>query len=137
VKCPLCGLEFEKEVAENLCAAKCPIWHDCDMVRCPNCYYESVAEPEWYAKLFPKAGKERQDKRAVQPLSDWPSGVPAVVTRLLTDDRDALQKILAMGVLPQTRLKLIAKFPSFVFEIDERRFLIDEELAKRIYVEGE
>lgn len=124
MKCPLCGLEYDLEKAEAACASACPLWKKCDLVRCPNCLYETVLEPAWFRRLF----------ASPCPLTDLPTGREAQVSRIETSDRDALLKIIAMGVLPETRILLVQKFPSVVLEIGSARFSVDEELARRIHV---
>ena len=42
--------------------------------------------------------------------------------------------MIAMGVLPNTRILLIQKFPSYVFQIGKSQFAIDKELAGNVYV---
>ena len=124
MKCPLCGVEYDLEKAEAACAAACPLWKNCDLVRCPNCLYETVLEPAWVRRLFASPCS----------LVDLPPGHEAEVSRIETDDRDALRKIIAMGVLPETKILLVQKFTSVVFEIGSARFSVDEDLARRIYV---
>ena len=41
-----------------------------------------------------------------------------------------------MGLLPGTELRLLRRFPAFVFETGETQFVIDRELAGTIFVEG-
>ncbi len=51
-------------------------------------------------------------------------------------DEETLKKIMAMGLLPGTELRLLRRFPAFVFETGETQFVIDRELAGAIFVEG-
>ncbi|MBI2094720.1 MAG: ferrous iron transport protein A [Candidatus Omnitrophica bacterium] len=120
----MCGLEYDLKKAEAACEAACPLWKKCDLVRCPNCFYETVLEPAWFRRLFAPPCS----------LADLPPGRQAQVSRIETDDRDALRKIIAMGVLPETKILLVQKFPGIVFEIGSARFSVDEELARRIHV---
>ena len=131
MKCPLCGFSFEREVAESACAAGCRLWKECDLVRCPNCYYENVTEPEWYAELA-----RPTQKIDTRTLAEWPVGRQAVIKSLKTDDRQALQKMIAMGLFRGSFVELIANYPSFVFKIQNQTFAIDRELANRVVVEG-
>ena len=43
MKCPLCGLEFEKDEGMKACAG-CPVARGCHKLRCPNCGYEMPEE---------------------------------------------------------------------------------------------
>lgn len=68
-------------------------------------------------------------------LAEWPLHKKAEVAHVHTQDRRALQKIIAMGVLPKTQITLLQKFPSYVFEVQNTRFSIDKELASSIYLQ--
>ena len=105
-------------------------WKKCDLVRCPNCYYENVTEPEWYAALARPARAA-----AGTTLAKSRVGAQAVVKRLKTNDPRALQKMIAMGIFCGSSIELVADYPSFVFKIQNRMFAIDRELAERIIVE--
>ena len=39
-----------------------------------------------------------------------------------------------MGALPGISVTMIQKFPSYVFQIGESRFAVDQEMAEGIYV---
>jgi hypothetical protein len=41
--CPLCGHRFTREQGTAACAG-CPLARGCNLVRCPRCGYETVAE---------------------------------------------------------------------------------------------
>lgn len=56
------------------------------------------------------------------------------VTHIDTSNREKLQKIMAMGVLPGKAITLIQRFPSYVFQVGQSQFAIDKELAKNIVV---
>ena len=44
MQCPLCGHKFDVEAGTAFCGA-CPVGKNCRLVRCPNCAYETPAEP--------------------------------------------------------------------------------------------
>ncbi len=56
------------------------------------------------------------------------------VSRLNTCDHKKLNKIMAMGVLPGMTITLIQKFPSYVFQVGQSQFAIDQKLAECIFV---
>ena len=68
------------------------------------------------------------------PLSDLEVDQKAIIAYLQTHDRDALQKIIAMGALPKTEITLFQRFPTLAFRIGRSQFAIDKELASHIYV---
>ena len=70
----------------------------------------------------------------VASVADLSRDAEAEVAFLRTTDRQALQKLIAMGVLPRTRLRLLQRFPAFVLEVGETQCAIDAELAALIMV---
>lgn len=75
-----------------------------------------------------------QVEKLVLPLSDLECGQSAQVAYLRTENREALQKIIAMGVLPGTRLAVKQRSPTILFEAGNSQFAIDRGLASRIIV---
>ena len=73
-------------------------------------------------------------KRLIMTLSELEPHKKARISYLHTADRDALQKLISMGALPNTDVMLIQKFPSYVFQSWKSQFAIDKELASQIYV---
>ena len=74
------------------------------------------------------------EESIVRPLSTLRKGTEGQVAYLRTDDKSTLRKLMAMGILPGLHIRLLQRFPSFVFQIGESRFAIDKELADRILV---
>ena len=50
------------------------------------------------------------------------------------DHREAA-KLIALGVLPGLRVKLVQRTPSYVFEIGHSQFAVDAAIASQILVE--
>ena len=78
--------------------------------------------------------KEREDRKLVLTLADLTTGESAVVSRLHTEDRAILRRLIAMGILPGTGIALVRRSPAFVLSVGHARFAVDEALARRIYV---
>ncbi|AGA68892.1 Fe2+ transport system protein A [Desulfitobacterium dichloroeliminans LMG P-21439] len=57
-----------------------------------------------------------------------------VVAELATDNGSILRKLMSMGILPGTRIKLIQKFPSYVFQVGYTQVAVDREIASVISV---
>ncbi|MCX6355220.1 MAG: metal-dependent transcriptional regulator [Candidatus Aureabacteria bacterium] len=72
--------------------------------------------------------------KVIMPLSELEVRKKAVVSYLHTKNREALKRLLAMGVLPTMDIVLNQNFPSYVFQIGESQFAIDKELASAIFV---
>lgn len=73
-------------------------------------------------------------RKLIMPLSELELDAKARISHLETQDHGALQKIIAIGALPNTDIKLVQKFPSYVFQVGKSQFAIDKELASCIYV---
>lgn len=80
---------------------------------------------------------KRIPKKLIMPLPELEINKKARVSYLHTKDRNALQKIIAIGALPNTEIILIQKFPSYILQIGKSQFAIDRELASQIYVRME
>lgn len=129
MKCSLCGYEFSAEGggasggnekdAQASCKS-CPLMKGCGLIRCPNCGFETPPEPGWL-------------KHPVS-LNNLGIGQKGKVARIHTKERNKLQKLMAMGVLPGIAISLIQKFPSYVFQIGHSQFAVDKELAECIFV---
>ena len=78
--------------------------------------------------------EEKIPQRLIVPLEELSPQAIGKVSYIGTQDQEALKKLLSMGILPGNRIKLLHRFPSFVFEMDKSTFAIDKELAKHIYI---
>lgn len=74
------------------------------------------------------------DKKVILPLSKLELHKKAKVSHIKTEDNAMLQRIIAIGALPNIEITLIQRFPSFVFQIGKSQFAVDKELASSIYV---
>ena len=72
--------------------------------------------------------------RIISPLSGLSPGENGVIAYIHSDDQKILQKIIALGVLPGSRVSLIRNFPSFVFQVGNGQFAVDESIASKIFV---
>ena len=73
-------------------------------------------------------------KKIIMPLAELEIKKKGKVAYLQTGNRDILQKMIAMGVLPKTEILLLQKFPSYVIQVGKSQFAIDKEMASQIYV---
>lgn len=72
--------------------------------------------------------------RVIQPLSELPSGRKGKVSYLHTKDKEAINRLMAMGILPGVSLAVIQASPSCVIQIGHSQFALDKELAERVHV---
>lgn len=72
--------------------------------------------------------------KIIIPLLELAVNKKARISYLHTEDRNALQKIIVMGALPNTKISLVQRFPTYVFQIGKSQFAVDRELASCIFV---
>lgn len=63
MKCALCGYDYDETQAQAACA-KCMMAKHCRLVRCPNCGYETPAEPAWLKRLFDRRQRDDPDGKS-------------------------------------------------------------------------
>ncbi len=91
-----------------------------------------------HGKPIPAGGccrkSAKEVARLVCPLKDLETGDRGTIAYLATDDQGRLHKLVAMGALPGLPIMMIQKFPSYVFQIGQSQFAVDEQMAEGIYV---
>ncbi len=78
--------------------------------------------------------KQTQAQRLVSPLSQLAQGQKGKIAYIYAPESNKLQKLMAMGILPEAPISLIQSFPSYVFQIRQTQFAVDKEIADAIYV---
>ncbi len=78
--------------------------------------------------------KRNASIRIVAALSEMEEGERGAIAYLHTKERDRLERLLALGVLPGQPVTLLQRFPSFVFRVGETQIAVDSDLAAHIYV---
>ena len=77
---------------------------------------------------------EKDQVREVGPLCDGRANQQGVVAYLSTRDNREIQKLMAMGILPGSDIRLVRLFPSYIFAIGHSQFTVDRALAEKIFV---
>lgn len=77
---------------------------------------------------------EKNTTRIVKSLSQLDPEHEGQIAYLHTQDKKRLQKLMAMGVLPGKPIRVIQRFPSYVFQIDQTQIAVDEEIAQEIFI---
>lgn len=72
--------------------------------------------------------------KVVGPLAGLMPGQAGTIVYVHSEDPHAVQKLLAMGILPGAPISLIGRVPSFSFQVGYSQFAVDERLAGDIYV---
>ena len=78
--------------------------------------------------------KEQTELKIVSPLSELSPGQYGKIAYIHTRDDSKLQKMMAIGVIPGMKIRLMQSFPSFLFELGNSQFAVDESIAKEIFV---
>jgi Fe2+ transport system protein FeoA len=64
-------------------------------------------------------------------------GEGGVVLRVLRDNAERAERLRALGVTPGARVKVLQRFPGFVFECDQTELAVEPVVARAILVEAE
>ncbi len=80
------------------------------------------------------AGGRAGDLRLVCSLGDLRPGQGGRIAYLQAEDPRSMQKLVALGLLPGTPVRLLQRFPTRVFQAGYSQFAVDVELASAIYV---
>lgn len=75
-----------------------------------------------------------EGEKLVARLSDLEPGEGGRVAYLLTGGDSRMRELMAIGAVPGVTIRLISRFPAYVFALGESEFAVDEELAKTVYV---
>lgn len=70
----------------------------------------------------------------VAALSRLKTEQKGTVAYIAAGEQEILQKVMSMGVLPGTKIELIRRFPSYVFQSGHSQFAVDRQIADSIYV---
>lgn len=70
----------------------------------------------------------------VAALSDLNPGQSGKIAYIQSRQSQEIQKLMAIGVLPGTPIQLIRRFPSYVFDVGNTQYAVDEKIANLIYV---
>ncbi len=62
-------------------------------------------------------------------------GAEGVVLRVATDDVARAERLAALGVTPGARVKVLQRFPGFVFECDQTELAVEPSVARAIVVD--
>ncbi|WP_069648861.1 FeoA family protein [Caloranaerobacter ferrireducens] len=77
------------------------------------------------------------DGSKVIPAVKMKSGEEGIIAELDTDSKSILRKLMAMGILPGMKIKMIQTFPSYVFQVGYTQVAVDKEIASVILVNQE
>ena len=70
----------------------------------------------------------------VVPLSKIDIAEEVTLSYIVTTNHDYMHKLLSIGMVPGTKLKLHQKFPTYIVKVNETQIALDGEVANLIYV---
>ena len=76
----------------------------------------------------------KKPNKLIMPLTDLAKNKDATVAYIQTREKTALQKMIAMGILPNVKIRVLQKFPSYVLQMGKSQFAVDKELAGHVFV---
>ncbi len=144
----MCHKEYDAGRASHACK-RCALMGGCKMTRCPHCGYEQPQDAglvkllrRWRRSIRRLRKEEYESVKSAQSvdctaLSEGKVGGEGVIAALLTHERAELHKLMALGVLPGTPIRLLRRFPAFVFQLGYSQFAIDHALATKIRIAWE
>lgn len=77
---------------------------------------------------------QRSGNLGVVPLTELKPNEEGEIAYIQTEDNKKMQKLMAMGVLPGNRIRLLQTFPSYIFTVGFSEFAIDTNMAREIFV---
>jgi ferrous iron transport protein A len=81
------------------------------------------------------SGSSVSDFEPGRRLASLEVGEGGVVVRVLRDNPARAQRLMALGVTPGARVRLLQRFPGFVFECDQTELVVEPSVARAILVE--
>lgn len=70
----------------------------------------------------------------VSSLADLNPGQGGRIAYVASHRSEELQKLVSIGMIPGTPIKLIRRYPSYVFQVGNTQYAVDENVASEIYV---
>ena len=70
----------------------------------------------------------------VVPLSKIDIAEEVTLSYIVTTNHDYMHKLLSIGLVPGTKIKLHQKFPTYIVKVNETQIALDGEVANLIYV---
>lgn len=80
-------------------------------------------------------GHPEEPEEGTLPLTALRVGEAGIVCELRLHDHAVAQKLLALGVMPGVRVKVVQRFPAYVLQIGFTQIAVDHQLAKAVRVE--
>ncbi len=83
--------------------------------------------------MFSSSSRSRSERGT--RLAALEVGTIGVVVGVLRDDPARAERLAALGVTPGARIRLLQRFPGFVFECDQTELVVEPAVARAILVD--
>lgn len=140
MRCPMCHGLLDCTGNAQGCQS-CPLYHltrGCrlQLIRCPNCGYHSLpGEKTAGPQVLPAVEPLHADNRAVPcTLIELAVGAQACLVGFDSLTERDLQRLVAYGLVPGARLKVLQRVPAYILKIHETELALEHSLVKAIYV---
>jgi DtxR family Mn-dependent transcriptional regulator len=116
--------EFEHLLAEGITSSICTL----------------LGHPRYcpHQRPIPEGDCCRQAREELKPIvvssDQLPIGESARVAYLSSGEHARLLRLSALGITPGATVRLLQKWPSFVFQCDQTEIALEEDVARHIYV---
>lgn len=81
------------------------------------------------------SGSSVSDFEKGRRLASLAVGEGSVVLRVLRDNPERAERLRALGVTPGAKVRVLQRFPGFVFECDQTELAVEPVVARAILVE--
>ncbi|MEW6446809.1 MAG: FeoA family protein [Bacillota bacterium] len=78
--------------------------------------------------------KAQHARSTIRRLTEMVVGQKGIVVSLAQDKPGMRKKLMALGILPGTPVRLLQRFPSYLIQAGRSQVVIDTELAMEIWV---
>lgn len=137
--CPMCHGLLDATAQAQACQS-CPLYHltsGCclQLIRCPTCGYHSLPGEETPPpRVLPRVEPLHAENGAARPLNELAVGAHACLVGFDSLGERDLQRLVAYGLVPGSRLKVLQRVPAYILKIHETELALEHSLVKAIYV---
>lgn len=148
VICPMCRSALDPQTQHQACV-HCPLHRltegcSIQMVRCPCCGYHSLASeveivPDLRVDGAIHAASARQTPTSAaatgRRLNQLHDADDAVVIGFNGLSERATRRLMAYGLVPGARFKLLQRRPAYILRVGQTELALESEIAESVYVE--
>jgi Fe2+ transport system protein FeoA len=81
------------------------------------------------------SGSSASRSERIRRLATLKVGAQGVIVAVAGDDGARVERLTALGVTPGARIRVLQRFPGFVFECDQTQLAVERAVARAILVD--